>query len=289
MPIENFAGKVAFITGGASGIGLGIAKVLAGRGAQVVLADLRQDHIDDALAEFAGGERSNAVHALQLDVTNREKYRDAAKKMQDEFGGIDILVNNAGVGLEGPLLEATYADYDFGFGVNLGGVINGFTEFMPQMIAHGRGGHIVSTASLAAEVVMPARMAIYAASKAAVCHFCECVRGELAEHDIGVSVLLPGPVKSRIHETQQNRPPDLLAASGFKAAEERLSRRIIGDNWMEATDAGRIVANGILANAAYIVTHGLYKDAMRARAEGVLAATPDVKEEAPDFGQFRDE
>ena len=289
MPITSFEGKIAFITGGASGIGLGIAKVLVERGAQVVLADLRQDHIDDALAEFAGGGKSNAVSALKLDVTNREKYREAAQKMQDEFGGIDILVNNAGVGLEGPLLEATYADYDFGFGVNVGGVINGFTEFLPQMVAHGRGGHIVSTASLAAEVVMPSQMAIYAASKAAVCHFCESVKAELAEHDIGVSILLPGPVKSRIHETHQNRPDHLREASGFKASEEKLSRRIVGENWMEAEDAGRLVADGILANQTYIVTHGFYKDAMRARAEAVLAATPDRVEEAPDFGQFREE
>jgi NAD(P)-dependent dehydrogenase (short-subunit alcohol dehydrogenase family) len=289
MPIERFEGKTAFITGGASGIGLGIAKVLARHGAQVVLADLRQDHIDDALAEFAGGDKSNAVSALQLDVTNREHYREAAKKMEQEFGGIDILINNAGVGLEGPLLEATYADYDFGFGVNLGGVINGFTEFMPQMIAHGRGGHIVSTASLAAEVVMPAHMAIYAASKAAVCHFCEAVKPELAKHDIGVSVLLPGPIKSRIHEAIHNRPEHLRADSGFKAAEEKLSRRILGEDWMEATDVGDLVTEGIRINATYIVTHGMFKEAMRARAEAVLDATPDRIEPLADFNRFRDE
>ena len=289
MAIDTFEGKIAFVTGGASGIGLGIAKVLVARGAQVVIADLRPDHIADALAEFAGGGRSNAVTAIELDVTSREKYREAARRMQDEFGGIDILVNNAGVGLEGPILEATYADYDFGFGVNVGGVINGFVEFVPQMIAHGRGGHIVSTASLAAEVVMPSAMAIYGASKAAVCHYCEAVKGELAEHDIGVSILLPGPVKSRIHETHQNRPEHLRTASGYKASEEKLSRRIVGDNWMEAEDAGRLVADGIVANTTYIVTHGFFKDAMRARAEAVLAATPDTAEDAPDFGQYRDE
>lgn len=289
MPIESFEGKIAFITGGASGIGLGIAKVLAGRGAQVVLADLRQDHIDDALAEFAGGDKSNAVSALRLDVSDRAAYREAAAKMQDEFGGIDILVNNAGVGLEGPLLEATYADYDFGFGVNLGGVINGFTEFMSQMIAHGRGGHIVSTASLAAEVVMPAHMAIYAASKAAVCHFCEAVKGELAKHEIGVSILLPGPVASRIHEAIENRPEHLREGSGFKASEEKLSRRILGEDWMDAAQVGELVAQGILIDATYIVTHGMFKDAMRARCEAVLNATPDRIEPLADFGRYRDE
>jgi NAD(P)-dependent dehydrogenase (short-subunit alcohol dehydrogenase family) len=289
MTITSFEGKIAFITGGASGIGLGIAKVLVARGARVMLADLRQDHIDRALAEFAGGARSNAVSALQLDVTARDKYCDAAQRMADEFGGIDILVNNAGIGLEGSTLEATYADYDFGFGVNLGGVINGFTEFLPQMVAHGRGGHILSTASLAAEVVMPSHMAIYAASKAAVCHFCESVKAELAEHSIGVSILLPGPVKSNIHETQVNRPPHLLEGSGFRESEAKLSRRIVGDNWMEPEEVGNLVADGILADQTYIVTHGFYKDAMRARCEAVLAATPDRKEEAPDFGQFREE
>jgi len=289
MPITTFEGKTAFVTGGASGIGLGIAKVLAARGARVVLADLRQDHIDDALAEFAGGGRSNAVSALQLDVTNRAAYREAARRMEEEFGGIDVLVNNAGVGVEGPVLQATYADYDFGFGVNLGGVINGFVEFLPQMIAHGRGGHIVSTASLAAEVVMPEHLAIYAASKAAVCHYCEAVKPALIERGIGVSILLPGPVKSRIHETQRNRPQELLEASGFKESEGRLQRRIVGENWMEPEAVGELVADGILENRTYLVTHGYYKEAMRARAEAVLAATPDTQEEAPDFGQFREE
>lgn len=288
MPITSFEGKTAFVTGGASGIGLGISTVLAERGARVVMADLRQDHIDDALAGFSGGARSNQVSALRLDVTSREKYREAAQRMQDEFGGIDILVNNAGVGLEGPILDATYADYDFGFGVNVGGVINGFVEFLPQMLAHGRGGHVVSTASLAAEVVMPPHLAIYAASKAAVCHYCEAAKAELAEKDIGVSILLPGPVKSRIHETQENRPAHLREGSGYKESEAKLGRRIVGDNWMEPEEAGRLVADGILANRTYIVTHGFYKDAMRARAEAVLDATPDTKEEAPDFGQFRD-
>ena len=289
MPITRFEGKTAFITGGASGIGLGIAKVLVARGAKVVLADLRQDHIDDALAEFAGGGKSNAVSALQLDVTSRPAYREAAQKMQDEFGGIDILVNNAGVGLEGPVLEATYADYDFGIGVNLGGVINGHVEFVPQMIAHGRGGHIVSTASLAAEVVMPEHLAIYAASKAAVCHYCEAVKGVLGTKGIGVSILLPGPVKSRIHEASQNRPEHLRAESGYSASEERLSRRIVGDDWMDPVEVGNLVADGILSDATYLVTHGVFRPAMQARFDAVMAATPDRAEPLPDFGKYRDE
>ena len=289
MAISDFSGKTAFVTGGASGIGLGIAEALVARGARVVIADLRPDHIETALAQFAGGRASNQVSALQLDVTNRDAYAEAAARMDRELGGVDVLVNNAGVGLEGPLLDATYADYDFGFGVNVGGVINGFVSFLPQMVAHGRGGHIVSTASLAAEVVMPSHLAIYAASKAAVCHYCEAAKAELEQHGIGVSILLPGPVKSNIHEAAQNRPAHLRQGSGFAASEAKLGRRIVGDNWMEPRAVGELVADGILANRTYLVTHGFYKDAMRARAEAVLAATPDQAEEAPDFGQFRDE
>ncbi len=288
MPITSFEGKVAFVTGGASGIGLGIAKVLAERGAQVVIADLRADHIDDAMAEFAGGAQSNSVSAIQLDVTNREKYREAAQKMQEDFGGVDILVNNAGVGLEGPILEATYADYDFGFGVNVGGVINGYVEFLPQMVAHGRGGHIVSTASLAAEVTMPSAMAIYAGSKAAVAHFCEATKPELMEKGIGVSILMPGPVKSRIHEAHENRPEHLKAESGYKDSEERLSRRIVGDDWMDPIEVGNLVADGILNNETYLITHGVFRPGMEARSEAVLAATPNRVEVLPDFGRYRD-
>ena len=280
MHITDFTGRTAFITGGASGIGLGIARVLAERGARVVIADLRADHIDTALTSFAGGARSNAVTALQLDVTSREAYADAAARMQADFGGIDILVNNAGVGLEGPVLKATYADYDFGFGVNVGGVINGFVTFLPQMIAHGRGGHIVSTASLAAEVVMPPHLAIYAASKAAVCHYCEAVKPELAEHGIGVSILLPGPIKSNIHQASQNRPEHLRSGSGFVESEAQLARRQVGADWMEPDVVGNMVADGIVANATYIVTHGIFKDWQRARAAAVLDATPDVENAA---------
>lgn len=278
MHIKDFAGKTAFITGGASGIGLGIAAALEARGCRIVIADLRPDHIDAALARFSGGARSNTVSALQLDVTNREAYAEVAKRMEAEFGGIDILVNNAGVGLEGPVLQATYADYDFGFGVNVGGVINGFVEFLPQMIAHGRGGHIVSTASLAAEVVMPGHLAIYAASKAAVCHYCEAVKADLGEQGIGVSILLPGPIKSNIHQANQNRPQHLRAGSGFAESEAQLARRQIGESWMEPEEVGEMVVQGILDNSTYIVTHGIFKDWQRARAQAVLDATPDVAE-----------
>ena len=276
MPITDLKGKTAFITGGASGIGLGIAKALVMGGAQVVIADLRPDHIEKALASFAGAGRSNTVSALELDVTNRAGYAEAAQKIQAEFGGIDILINNAGVGSEGPFTQAAYVDWDFGLGVNLGGVINGIQSFLPQMLAHGRGGHIVNTASLAATIYMPGQYAIYAAGKAAVLNLSENMRGDLAPKGIGVSVLCPGFVKSNIHEAAKNRPAHLRDGSGFAQSEETLSQRQLGDDWMEPEAVGDMVAKAIVENALYIVTHGEFKNRMRERAEALLAATPDA-------------
>lgn len=276
MPISDFTGRTAFITGGASGIGLGIAKVLATRGARIVIADLRPDHIQTALAQFAGGSQSNSVRAIELDVTNRAAYAEAAAQMQAEMGGIDILINNAGVGVEGPILNAGYADWDFGMGVNVGGVINGIQAFLPQMIANGRGGHIVNTASLAATIVMPGHLAIYAAGKAAVLNLSENLRADLGEQGIGMSVLCPGFVKSNIHQAAQNRPAHLREGSGFAESEATLGQRELGDNWMEPELVGEMVANGILANQLYIITHGEFKDRMRQRAVDLIDATPDA-------------
>src|SRR5262249_49548477 len=148
--------RVAFITGGASGIGLGIAAACVDAGMQAVLADLRQDHIDQAPAEFTRRGQSKSVHAIRLDVTDRPAMAPAAEESERVFGKVHVLVNNSGVGITGPFAGITYADWDFGLAVNLGGVINGLQTFLPRIRAHGEGGHVVNTASLAALVSMPA-------------------------------------------------------------------------------------------------------------------------------------
>jgi len=199
--------KVAFITGGASGIGLGIAGACIDAGMQAVLADLRQDHIDEALAGFARRGQSESVHAIRLDVTDRAAIAAAADETERLFGKVHVLVNNAGVGINGPFAGITYADWDFGLAVNLGGVINGLQTFLPRIRAHREGGHVVNTASLAALVPMPAAFVTYVAGKAAVVAISETIRGELARDGIGVSVLCPGPVKTNIHEVAKTVLP----------------------------------------------------------------------------------
>jgi len=273
MAITEFNGKLAFITGGASGIGLGIARSLVERGASAVLADLRADHIEHARAAFEAAGRADRVAAVEMDVTDRAAFADAAAQMRDR-GGVDILVNNAGVGVEGPILQAGHADWDWGLGVNLGGVVNGLQAFLPQMREHGRGGHVVNTASLAATIVMPGNFTIYAASKAAVLNLSENMRADLAEAGIGISVLCPGFVKSNIHESGQNRPAQFRAGSGFAEAEQALSEREVGADWMEPETVGEMVAEAILANRLYVITHGEFKNLMERRARDLLDATP---------------
>ncbi|NBC36719.1 SDR family NAD(P)-dependent oxidoreductase [Novosphingobium sp. FSY-8] len=279
MAITDFHGKTAFITGGASGIGLGIAKVLVERGAQVVIADLRPDHIAHAMEQFAGEGRSNQVASVEIDVTSRQRYAEVAEQMSRDYGGIDILINNAGVGSEGPILEAGYADWDFGLGVNVNGVVNGLQAMLPQMIAHGRGGHVVNTASLAAVVQMPEYFVIYGAAKAAVLNISENMRAVLDSKNIGMSCLLPGFTKSNIHQANQNRPEHLKQGSGWAASEEKLAHRQFGDigaNWLEPEDVGVMVADAIIANELYIITHGNFRDQMQRRFDAMMARVPEA-------------
>jgi len=274
--VRSFHDKRAFVTGGASGIGLGIVKALAKRSAFVVIADLRPDHIDRALAEIREAGFASSVAALTLDVTDRTAFAAVAGRMDIELGGIDILVNNAGVGVEGPVLEAGYDDWDYGLGVNLGGVINGLQSFLPRMIAHGRGGHVVNVSSLAAAVRMPANFAIYAAGKAAVLNLSENLRDELALKDIGISVLSPAFVRSNIHQAALNRPAHLREGSGFQQSEAVLLERPPASDWMDPETVGEIVAEGILANRLHIVTHGEFRDKMHERNEALMAAVPEA-------------
>jgi len=273
--MKDVEGRIAFVTGGASGIGLGITKVLVNAGVRVMMADIRPDHLAQAAGWFADQGKADAVATIELDVTDRAAMARAADATEQRFGAVDILVNNAGVGVEGPLRQATYDDWDFGLGVNLGGVVNGIQTFLPRIRAHGRGGHVVNTASLAGMVWMPSFMAIYAAGKAGVIALSEAMRDDLEPDGIGVSVLCPGPIKSNIHESGKNRPQRFRGETGFAEAEERLSRRIVSSLWMEPETVGEMVLAGIRDNRLYIITHGEWRGAVEERTKTILDAMPE--------------
>jgi NAD(P)-dependent dehydrogenase (short-subunit alcohol dehydrogenase family) len=268
--MQDLPGKTAFVTGGASGIGLGIAKALLGAGMNLVIADIRQDHLDAASDELAGGER---VLALRLDVTDRAAYAAAADAAEARFGKIHLLVNNAGVAVVGPTELATFGDWDWVMGVNLGGVINGIVTILPRILAHGEGGHIVNTSSMSGMVPVGGTT-IYSTAKAAVLTMMECMRPELEGRGVICSAFCPGAVQSNIAHAGETRPQD-LAETGYAEADKR--RRAGGDFshlYMTKEEVGERVLEGIVNDELYILTHGEFLDGVTDRANAMVAAVP---------------
>ena len=205
--MTDYTGKVAFITGGASGAGFGQAVVFAEAGCRIAIADVRRNAIDEALAKLRA--QGAKAHGIQLDVTDRAAYARAADEVEKVFGGPpELLFNTAGVNAFGPVEKSTYDDFDWLMGVNLGGVVNGMVTFVPRMIAAGRGGYIVTTSSIGGFSGSPAA-SIYSAAKAAVINLMESYRLGLAQYNIGVSVLCPANIRSNIAEATRLRPAHL--------------------------------------------------------------------------------
>lgn len=277
--MTQVAGKTAFVTGGASGIGLGIAKALLGAGARVVIADIREDHLEAATAELGGGDQ---VLALKLDVTNRADYARAADAAEARFGKIHILVNNAGVAVVGPTELATFADWDWVNGVNVGGTINGIVTVLPRILAHGEGGHIVSTASMSA-LVPVGGTTIYSAGKAYVTAMMECMRPELEPRGVVCSAFCPGAVQSNIAEAGKTRPAE-LAESGYAEADKRRQQ---GGSLMHLfqtkEEVGERVLRGILNDELYILTHSEFLEGVRERGEATTLAVQDHLPENPEY------
>lgn len=278
--MQNLPGKTAFITGGASGIGLGIAKALLGAGMNVVIADIRDDHLAAAEAELAGGDR---VLPLKLDVTDRTAFAAAADAAEAKFGKIHILCNNAGVAVVGPTELATFADWDWVMGVNVGGTINGIVTILPRILSHGEGGHIVNTASMSA-LVPVGGTTIYSSGKAAVTAMMECMRPELEARGVICSAFCPGAVQSNIAEAGKTRPAD-LADTGYAEADKR---RASGGNFMHLyqtkEEVGERVLQGILNDELYILTHSEFLTGVRERGEATTAA---VQTHLPENDEYK--
>jgi NAD(P)-dependent dehydrogenase (short-subunit alcohol dehydrogenase family) len=267
--MDRVEGKVAFITGGASGIGFGMARVFLRNGMKVVIADIRQDHLDEAAAALKG---SNAVHFIRLDVTDRAAMKAAADETERVFGKVHVLCNNAGVGILGGSKTATYDDWDWGLGVNLGGVVNGIQTFVPRIQRHGEGGHIVNTSSMAG-VLPGAGATIYVTAKAAVLGMSECLKAELAGDKIGVTALCPGPITTNIHEVATLRP-EKYSNTGLAAREADLMNRVPSPVWMDPIEVGEMVLDAIRRDLLFVFTHNEFKEGVAQRFAATLAAFP---------------
>ena len=206
--MKDFAGRTAFVTGGANGIGIGLVRALLAQGCNVAIADIRKESIDAALKSL----HNQKVMGVQVDVSSRGAMARAANEVEAKFGPVSLLFNNAGINLFQTIEESSYDDWDWVMGVNLHGPINGVMTFVPRMIAAGKGGYIVNTASMAG-FLSAGKPGIYNTTKFAVRGMSESLRASLAPHGIGVSVLCPGLVKSYIYASDDIRPEVLKAGA----------------------------------------------------------------------------
>ncbi len=201
--------KTAFITGGASGIGLALARALLAEGANTVIADVEADALESA--EQSLDAPADRLMTCVLDVTDRAAFADARDAAVDAMGGVQLVFNNAGVNAAGPVQEMTYPDFDWVLGVNLGGVVNGVVTFLPELQRHGPAAHLINTASVGGLLGMRG-LSIYNASKFGVVGLSEALRADLEGTGIGVSVLCPGIIDTALASSERNRPAHLQNA-----------------------------------------------------------------------------
>jgi NAD(P)-dependent dehydrogenase (short-subunit alcohol dehydrogenase family) len=249
--MKDFAGKVLFITGGASGAGLGQAKVFSEAGCKVVIADIRQDHLDEAMAYFR--DKKADVYPIKLDITDRKAYEAAADEVEKVFGSPpQMLFNTAGVNTFGPAEASTFEDFDWVIGVDLFGVINGMVIFVPRMIKAGKGGYIVTTSSMAgfgaASTCTP-----YSVSKAGVNNLMECYYQSLKPYGIGVSCLCPGGIATNIAEATYTRPKH-LANTGYRVNERTIAfEHEANAQGMDPVELAKILKKGIENEVLFII------------------------------------
>lgn len=250
--MKNLQNKVAVVTGGASGIGFGLAKKALSLGMNVVIADIERGALDAAVKALDAGER---LLAIVTDVSDSAAVQELARQTEEAFGPAQLLFNNAGIGGGGPLWEQTEADWQWVLGVNLGGVINGVRAFTPQMIAQGEG-HIVNTASIAGLMSAPGT-STYTVSKHAVVALSEVLYGDLrnAQANVGVSVLCPSFVSTKIYAFERNRPGagDVPPTAEQQAIEEATAEFF--STALSPDTVADLVFDAIAKEQFYVLTH----------------------------------
>ncbi len=244
--MKDFEGKVAVVTGAASGIGRCMALDFARRGMKVVGADIEAGPLEKVCTEVE--ELGAECLAVPTDTTRLEAVQALADAAFSRFGAVHVLCNNAGVGVTGPMAEMTHQDWEWVIGVNLWGVIHGIEAFVPRMIEQKQGGHIVNTASMAG-MIASKDLGVYNVTRYGVVGLSETLVKELRDHDIGVSVLCPMGVKTGITNSQRNRPAEL---GGADAASESI--QLLG-NFITPEEVSGMVMAAIEAGELYIFTH----------------------------------
>jgi NAD(P)-dependent dehydrogenase (short-subunit alcohol dehydrogenase family) len=278
--MRDFAGKTAFVTGGAGGIGLAMARAFAKAGMKVMLADIERDALQAAVESLR--QISPDIRCTICDVTDAASVERAAQATFDAFGRVHVVCNNAGVAAGGGIDQISLDNWRWVIDVNLMGVLHGIRSFLPHIRAHGEGGHIVNTASMAG-MANGLGFSPYGASKFAVVSMSEGLAAQLKPHGIGVSVLCPHYVRTRIGESGRNRPErygqsqPLDPASPAAAMVAEIARQL--EAGLDPASVAARVLNAVREDELYIFTHPGMRAEVEARFAAILAAMDRV--EAP--------
>jgi NAD(P)-dependent dehydrogenase (short-subunit alcohol dehydrogenase family) len=268
--MKNLEGKIAIVTGGASGIGLGIVKNFLAEGMKVSIWDFNDSHLAEARELFAG---SNAVDFRKVDVANRDQVRQSAKDVIAVFGKIHVLCNNAGVAFGGTADGEDFDEWDRALAINLGGAVNGSKIVVPYIREHGEGGHVVNTSSMAGVVPLPG-FGSYETAKYAVRGFTDALRMSLAPDGIGVSCLFPGATRSRMASMAD--PESEEAAAMEPELTKKL--RLAFAQAMDPVELGAQVVRAIRENKPCIFTHGEFLDEVKAIHREIEQAFPQEQQ-----------
>ncbi len=291
--ITDVKDKVCYITGGSSGIGLGIARALHEQGAKVILGNIDEKQFPDALKMFP--ENDPRVATMVHNVMERDSWEKKADEIEKKFGPVHVLVNNAGVGLGAGLVSGTYNDWDWGMGVNFWGPVYGVKTFVPRMRARPTEGcHIVTTTSTSG-ILVGLPVGIYAVSKIAATGLMEQLRDDLKATNIGTSTLIPGITQTNIGQSESHRPENLKneapaaprnagqprQGGAGRPPQQRPTAPDAGPFWARPQDpitVGRLVVNAILNNDLFVFPAPEYRQGMEARAaayiESMVPFTP---------------
>ena len=271
--MKDFQGKVAVITGGASGLGRAMAERFASAGMRIVLADVEPNALAQAEAEMKSA--GAKVIGVRTDVSRAAEVEALAQKTLAAFGGVHLVANNAGVAPLGNAWENSVADWEWTLGVNLWGVIHGVRVFTPILLAQGGEAHIVNTASVSG-LISPPGSAMYNVSKHAVVTLTETLYHDLAlqRASIGCSVLCPAYVPTGIVDSERNRPAQLQNPAREKSAEqqarEALLRKAVTSGKLSAGDVAQKVYEAVRDERFYILTHPRIKPSIQWRMEDIL-------------------
>ncbi len=270
--MQELKGRIAFITGGTSGIGLGIAKALGEAGMRLMLTYRREQAREEALSYFAAHPHID-VRTVRLDVRDREAVERAAQETVEAFGRVHLLCNSAAVSLIDRIDVATYEDWDWIFDTNVKGVANALVSFVPLLKAHGEGGHVMNVASMGSFISGP-NAGVYSASKFALRGIAESLRFSLAPDGISVSLVCPGLTRTGIFRSIWSRP---RIAAGTAEPDESYIERMerIHAAGMDPDEVGRRALAGLLRGDFYIFTHPEFREELRELCEEITASYPE--------------